>query len=49
MITQKNGIDKMIEVLISKRTTLEAAITSNTAFIAKLEEACNCDTCNVEE
>jgi hypothetical protein len=48
MTTQKNGIDKMIEVLVSKRTTLETAIASNAAFIAKLEEACNCDACNAE-
>ena len=48
MTTQKNGIDKMIEVLVSKRTTLETAIASNATFIAKLEEACNCDACNAE-
>ena len=48
MTTQKNDIDKMIEVLVSKRTTLETAIASNAAFIVKFEEACNCDACNAE-
>lgn len=48
MTTQKNGIDKMIEVLVTKRTTLENAIASNNAFVAKLEEACACDAYSAE-
>lgn len=48
MTSQKNSIDKMIEVLVSKRTVLEGAIAANTTFIAKLEEACTCDACNAE-
>lgn len=48
MTTQKNSIDKMIEVLVGKRTTLEGAIASNNVFIGKLEEACTCDECSVE-
>ena len=46
MTTQKNGIDKMIQVLVEKRTVLEDSIASNAAFIAKLEEACGCDKCS---
>lgn len=46
MTTQKNGIDKMIQVLVEKRTVLENSIASNAAFIAKLEEACGCDKCS---
>lgn len=48
MTAQKNSIDKMIEVLVGKRTTLEGAIASNNAFIGKLEEACTCDACSAE-
>ncbi len=46
MATQKNGIDKMIQVLVEKRTVLEESIASNNAFIAKLEDACGCDKCS---
>lgn len=48
MTSQKNSIDKMIETLVAKRTTLETAIASNATFIAKLEEACTCDACIAE-
>lgn len=48
MTAQKNSIDKMIEVLVGKRTTLEGAIASNNTFIGKLEEACSCGVCVAE-